>query len=420
MTRPPFRAGIQIDPSSFADRPVTAVLDELQEQMACDALMLFHQGALRTAADDAEDLLDRLAEPAAERGIQLIAQLGEFEVAGCGGQEGPDGESVHGGCVHDAGWRDSQTAWMIAVFQAHPNLAGGMFMHERQGPLTVLFNKPNAQPRPIPFCFCSHCCSAARERGLDPERARAGYQALGEVVAEAMAGGERPAEGWFIGIWRLLMRYPEILAWEQLFYDGLHRYRRELVMAIKAQRPEVHVGHHIQNHTMLYDFSYRAGEDPVAIASYADWIKLSTYPGVSGPRGRGRLRRLRATFFGDCEPAAARSVLAGIFGRDASDEADLDGDGAAGGFAPSWIGKELRRWRQACPEHAILNGLGIGIPGTESETETPTYIAACCRAGYEAGADGVLLSRNHAEMDPALIVAAGHEIRAAMAVALPV
>lgn len=411
MPTAPFHAGIQIRPASFSHHAEVDVLQRLQDQMGLDALMVFHDGQVRSGNDSEPDLLDRLHTAGSPLGVAIYAHLGQAQPAdGEAAMIGCDSERIEQGCLRDPAWRERQITWFRQLFRSHDHLAGGMFMHERQGPLTALFGKPNDKPAPIPFCFCNHCCAAGRLRGLDPDRARTGYRRLRNLVAAAYAGESPPREGWFLTFLRLIMSHHEILAWEQLFYDGLHGYRTDLVSTIKSVRPTASIGYHVQNHTMLYDLFYRGNDAPEQVASYADWIKLSCYPGVSGTRGRSRLRRLRQTLFADCDPGAARSVLAGWFGRTLDDEADLDHDGPAGGFAPSWIGKEIARWRAALPTHPILNGLGIGVPGTADGTETPAYIAACCRAGYEAGADGVLLSRHHDEMADELITAAGTAI----------
>src|SRR5205823_5978671 len=70
-------------------------------------------------------------------------------------------------------------------------------------------------------CFCPHCLDAARQTGIDIARARKGYLAL-EGWAAALRGGQRPADGAFVTFWRLLVKYPELLAWERLWNEGLN------------------------------------------------------------------------------------------------------------------------------------------------------------------------------------------------------
>ena len=60
-------------------------------------------------------------------------------------------------------------------------------------------------------CFCQFCERKAQERGIDPARARAGFQALGEFV-QARGRASGPVDGYYVTLWRLMLRYPELLA----------------------------------------------------------------------------------------------------------------------------------------------------------------------------------------------------------------
>ena len=53
-------------------------------------------------------------------------------------------------------------------------------------------------------CFCEHHQRAAKERGLDFERARQGYQQLDQFIQAALKG-QRPSDGYFVEFWRLLV-----------------------------------------------------------------------------------------------------------------------------------------------------------------------------------------------------------------------
>ena len=50
----------------------------------------------------------------------------------------------------------------------------------------------------------------------ETERAVAGYTALEQFVRAARSG-RRPRDGRFVAFWRLLVDYPEVLAWEKLW-----------------------------------------------------------------------------------------------------------------------------------------------------------------------------------------------------------
>ena len=56
-------------------------------------------------------------------------------------------------------------------------------------------------------------------RGLDVTRAIEGYTKLASLVRNSRMAS-RPTDGYFVSYWRLLVKYPEILAWEKLWNDG--------------------------------------------------------------------------------------------------------------------------------------------------------------------------------------------------------
>src|ERR1043166_3567846 len=103
------------------------------------------------------------------------------------------------------------------------DIDGILFFNERNGPLLNALGASHAQSIASSrvTCFCEHHQSAARERGIDFERAREGYRKLDEFVQAAQTG-QRPTDGYFVEFWRLLVEYPEILLWDKLFDIGKH------------------------------------------------------------------------------------------------------------------------------------------------------------------------------------------------------
>ena len=43
-----------------------------------------------------------------------------------------------------------------------------------------------------------------------------------------MRGGKRPVDGAFVTFWRILVEYPEVLAWERLWNEGLRDTYRDM------------------------------------------------------------------------------------------------------------------------------------------------------------------------------------------------
>jgi hypothetical protein len=426
--------GLQIDGPALDGRDAGEALDEIQRLVPLNAAMIFHGDRMRRGPDhhggtpfrhpvegldpDGRDLLDRLEKPAAARGVELILGVGEDRWGYYAPYHGYTtiamvdcfGRTNRQSCVNHPVWRTFQLASLEDIVREHPYLSGIMFMHERVGPLSAVFFPGEWQGGRNPWCFCEHCRRKGRERGLDPEKARAGYQALLALFAD---GAERPVEGWFISFWRLLSRHPEILGWDQFQWDSLHDFRAAMAGAIRVANPKAHVGFHFQHATLTGQLFWRAGDDPARVIQYADWVKPSVYPGCSGTRYGDLLRRLHATLLADLPAAAAHAFLAGAFGRDpaiGAERLEVARDRHSA-FPAEWVRDEVARLVKSCAPKPMYAGLGIGIPGGE-EAETVEQVAAWTEACFDGGAHGILLSRHYSEMKPERLRAAGDVIRA--------
>src|SRR4030095_3561806 len=94
---------------------------------------------------------------------------------------------------------------------------GIMYIAERQGAFTdTLGLRFRGLRRGQPgnrTCFCPHCQAKAKERGVSFERAKRGFEELAKFTAAGRAR-QRPVDGYYATLWRLMLRYPELLAWE--------------------------------------------------------------------------------------------------------------------------------------------------------------------------------------------------------------
>ena len=128
-------------------------------------------------------------------------------------------------------------------------------------------------------------------------RAKQGYQKLAEFVTAAQAG-QRPTDGYFTTFWRLLLNYPEILAWEKLWTDGKHEIYAEIYKAAKAARPSIQVGFHIWHQNSFSPF-FRAEQEYAAFAQVADYLKIVVYNNCGGPRYARAVDTFAETVFRD-------------------------------------------------------------------------------------------------------------------------
>jgi len=58
-------------------------------------------------------------------------------------------------------------------------------------------------------CFCQFCQAKAKARGTTCQRAFEGFKAL-EAWVRSCRSGQRPTDGYYVTLWRVLFRYPEI------------------------------------------------------------------------------------------------------------------------------------------------------------------------------------------------------------------
>ncbi|HEU5315737.1 MAG TPA: hypothetical protein VFX49_06470 [Chloroflexota bacterium] len=300
------------------------------------------------------------------------------------------GRRAHTPCFNHPDYR----YWWLSIAEDHVKsypLDGLAWCSERQGPLGSAIGGQGAAGT---TCFCEHCRAIALERGISIERAKRGYLALTDFLA-ACRRDERPADGYFVTFWRLLMEYPEILAWEKLWVDSQHGIYGEIYGTVKAIRRSVQVGWHVMHHNSFSPF-YRAEQDYRKMAPYSDFIKVVAYHNCAGPRYASFHRTLAHTIFHDARPEASLELMYGILGVD---EAPLDAL-ATTGWSADYVRRETARAVTGAGDGvAILPGIDIDIPtGPDQARCTPEGTSAAVRAAFEGGARGVILSRKYSEM----------------------
>ena len=256
-------------------------------------------------------------------------------------------------------------------------------------------------------CFCEHCRAKARERGISMDRAQQGYRQLDQLF-EAAAQDHRPVDGYFVTFWRLLLEYPEILSWEKLWTDTYQEIRSELYGLAKSIAPEKPFGFHIMQNMTFSPF-YRAEEDYSRTKDYTDYLKLATYNNAGGPRMASYLDRLSATIFHDASPKDFLPFYYKIMNYEEASYDELH----RSGLSADYVARETRRAVAAVGGKAkIYPGIDIDVPTKLTDKRTkPDDVRHATRAAFEAGADGVVLSREYVEMWLANLSAAGETLR---------
>jgi hypothetical protein len=290
------------------------------------------------------------------------------------------------------------------------DIDGILFFNERNGPLLNALGASHAQSIASSrvTCFCEHHQRAAKERGIDFERARQGYQKLDQFIQAALKG-ERPSDGYFVESWRLLVEWPEIIAWDRLFDAAKHQVLAEVNGAVKRVRPSLQVGFHIE-HVNSFNPIFRATRSYADLATKADFLKIVVYNNCGGERYANFIRNVGSTVFRDVPKEELLRFNNHLLNY--GEEAKLD-DLATAGLSPDYVFRETQRALSGVQGKCkVLPGIDIGIPtGAQSRKAPPEDTYAAVAAALKAGADGLILSRKYSEMRLANLDAAGRAAR---------
>lgn len=311
-------------------------------------------------------------------------------------------------CFNNPDYRAFLGGKVESLLLGYPDLVDGIaWGAEREGPFENLISR-----MVMPTCFCQFCQAKGRERGISVDRAREGYRQLEKFVKAGVAD-QRPPDGYFVTFWRILLRYPEILSWETLWTDSYQDLEAQLYGEAKAIAPQKPFGFHVMQ---SYTFSpfYRAEEDFAKRRDFADFLKLATYNNAGGPRMAAYLKHLSKTIFHDAEPSEYLEFYYKIIGDGLNTPYDQL---ATMGLDAEYVARETKRAvNEVDGKVQIYPGIDIDVPTlttakTPEKRTSPEDVKKAIEAAFGAGANGVILSREYAEMWLANLSMAGDTLR---------
>ena len=308
-------------------------------------------------------------------------------------------------CWRNPDYREHLIGAACDMLTSYPVL-GLMWGAERCGPFgwMVLKGMKGAQPT----CFCEHCCAAGVAKGIKVERAREGWRKLSEMYTHVRAGTP-PAEGAFINLWRLLLRYPEILSWELLWWEGKQSIQKELHRLCKLLRGGLTVGYHIWHRGRAFSPFNRAAQDYEELCKYADFIKPAMFSNPAGFRIKEQVDGLCKSVLGDLEASDATHLLFHLLGYDRECEYEKL---TTHPISPRYVYREVEIAQKVVkgriPIYAgIAAGTYSGYPGIREATADD--VAGDLRAAAQAGADGVIFTAHVPRLAKAMGDALKHE-----------
>ncbi|MBL6766147.1 MAG: hypothetical protein ISQ14_14425 [Verrucomicrobiae bacterium] len=464
----PVLAGVQISPHSLLDEGVERCLDFLQEHAAINALFCYsqtyHMGTrpLNVLASDhptpprkldgrnlphqwvrlpgaefkglavgheradpgreyaARDIFAELAEPCRRRGIRLYARILEAGMRRAAripgysrvGTVDLDGEPGQGPCWNHPEYREWVRITVRQTMMRYP-LDGLQYGAERVGPLSdVLFRGEK------PECFCEHCRDRNGKAGIDADRAQEGYRQLHRLMRGLAEGGAKPADGVFAAVLRVLMKYPEVLAWYEQWFRADSEIQAMVYREAKALRPEADVGQHVDHQRSSWDIFYRASVSYADMAAHNDFVKPILYHDILGPRLREWvIDRMQRRVLGDLSKELSLDLFYAVFGHDRATQPSY-AVLPKRGLSPEYVFRETRRCVAGVAGGArVYAGIGFDVPqyvpsGMEPFPSDPATTALATRRALEAGAAGVVASREYDEMSLPNLKAFGRAVSA--------
>jgi TAT (twin-arginine translocation) pathway signal sequence len=453
--------GIQVGAVSFVDEGTERVLDVLQERASVNTLFLavftygrgiagrqipgqplpdhgkqeydlnFHGGNFATPhsqyykntvlkdtrAPDHGDL-DILAEvlPAAKkRGIKVICWLEDVFRTDLPNIEKLQERDLYGRhaetlCVNNPDYRNFLTG-LVEDYARSYDIDGIMWGSERQGALSDSLGATHDTPPVDPgnvTCFCEFCRHKANERGINVDRARQGFLEL-EKFVRAARSGKRPVDGYYVQFWRILLRYPELTAWEMLWTDSLRETYAAIYKTVKTAKPTLPVGWHIW-HNNSFNPIYRAEQDLHELSNYSDFIKIVMYNNCGGERMALYADNIGSTLYGDLSKGALIDLNYALMGFRERSYDQIPHIG----LSADYVSRETKRALEgvAGTRTLIWPGIDIDIPTEPKNSKcTPQSVKEAVLAAFRAGAPGVILSRKYSEMRLANLSGAGDAIR---------
>ena len=462
--------GIQVGAVSFVDEGVKEVLDFFQKQVGINTLFLtvftygrglagrqipgekmpdhgsqesdaktYHGGNYaslhpqfytRTVLKDTRakehgdfDMLAAVIPEARKRGMKIFASIEDqwrSDVPGITALREVDlyGRSAGTLCLFNPDVKEFWKALATDLCTSYP-IDGILFFNERNGPFLSALGASHFQTidSSRATCFCDYHKAAAAEHNLDFERVKEGYRKLDAFVQQSLKD-IRPGDGYYVEFQRLLLNYPEITAYDQLFDFAKHQILKDVFTTVKSINRKLQVGFHIE-HVNSFNPLYRATRSYEELADIADFLKVVAYNNCGGERYANFIRNIGSTVFRDVPLEELMRFMNHLLNY-SEKEASIN-QLASAGLSSDYVFRETQRAINGVKGKClILPGIDVNIPtARNSRKASPQDTYEATLAAYKAGADGVILSRKYSEMYLDNLKAAGRAIRDFRTFAIP-
>jgi hypothetical protein len=362
------------------------------------------------------DVFESVLPASRKRNMRNIAWFEDVFRRDITGIEGVEEKDLHGRnavtlCFNNPGYRNFLLGIVEDYTRSWP-LDGIMWGSERQGAFANALGSSSGGRRRDPgrvTCFCQFCQKKGEERGIQFSRVKEGFLELEKFVH---AGRERkkPTDGYYVTLWRLMLRYPELLAWENLWHDSLRETYQAMYKKAKSIKPEMGVGWHIW-HNNSFSPIYRAEQDLHRIAPVSDFLKVVMYNNVAGERTASYIDSVSETQYGDVPKEQLLQFNYDVLGF--KDEGTYEQIPKTG-LSADYVLLETKRARAGLEgtKTQLWPGIDVDVPTAAGHSKcTPRGVGEAVMAAFHGNADGVILSRKYSEMKLANLAGAGDAIK---------
>jgi hypothetical protein len=378
---------------------------------------LRHQKIDSSFAYADRDLFAGMVAPARARGMKIYARIlesGSREVQNVARVATVD---VHGKPTQTACWNHPEykafwNATVEDVFRSY-ELDGLQWGAERASPLTRVIQSGTDSAA---SCFCEFCRARGKAHGIDAERARKGFEEVLAYVQRLRGGAPRPSDGAAATFFRILMRYPEVLAWEYQYRLSREEIMKGMYDTVKAIKPAAQVGWHVDHWATSMDLIARAAMTYAEMAPWSDYLKVVVYHAVTAPRMRSWVANEQKSVLSDLTLEEALNLHYAQFGYDKGLDA-LANQPTPPAASPEYVYRETKRSvASAEGKTKIYPGIGFNLPG--GGPDDPEAIYQCVMRSAEAGATGIVVSREYEELTVPNLRAVGRAVRTLTGAAL--
>jgi len=303
--------------------------------------------------------------------------------------------------------------WLTAIaedWSRSYDIDGIMWGSERQGAFSNALGASHggaSDPGRV-TCFCGFCEAKARQRGISVPRARTGFLELEKFVRAARAK-QRPVDGYYVSLWRLMLKYPELLSWEMLWTDSLRETYAAIYGKVKAVKPSLGVGWHIW-HNNSFNPIYRAEQDLAELSQHSDFLKMVMYNNCGGERMATYINNVGSTIYGDVPAQELLDFHYRVLDYQEKSLAEIPKTG----LSADYVYREAKRAAEALAgtKTKLWPGIDIDIPTAADHSKcTPDGTKEAVLAAFRGGAHGVILSRKYSEMMLADLKGAGAALK---------